>query len=310
MELFLAVVLVLIVILYYIDWRMKSALTLCVLAASAVTISCSGTPSPIQAAKPYAQHALTLDAHTTRTDDGRVVISGTTNLPDGLKMWIEVQEGRLPLGAPKVVASDGNVIVKDGKFASNPLWLAVPNTRFTPKGWPKNILVNDRLKPFSADKFKVHFESMFNGFWQTSQVLAALGGEGGKKLKGLILRATDTDVIDSPMAVDYLLTLPVPPISPGAKAICLVRAAILMVPDKGRSAGDVQANLDLFLSSPGLRAGKGWAAKAKSPAAYEVSYDFIDGDKGEQALWTANLTTGEVKYENEYGKMFSWTPDY
>lgn len=38
---------------------------------------------------------------------------------------------------------------------------------------------------------------------------------------------------------------------------------------------------------------------------------FIDGDKGEQqALWTANLTTGEVKYENEYGKMFSWTPNY
>ncbi len=312
MELLLAVVLLLIVILYYIDWRMKSALTLCLLAVSAVTISCSDTPSPTQAAKPYVPPtALTLDAHTARTDDGRVVISGTTNLPDGLKMWIEVQEGRLPLGAPKVVASDDNVIVKDGKFASNPLWLAVPNTRFTRKGWPKDIKVNDRLKPFPEGKFKVHFESMFTGPWQTSQVLTALGGEDGKKLKGPILKATDTDVIDSPMAVDYLLTLPVPPISPGAKAISLVRAAILMVTDKGRSAGDVQANLDLFISSPGLSARKGWAAKAKSPAVYEVSFDFIDGDKGEQqALWTANLTTGEVKYENEYGKMFSWTPDF
>jgi hypothetical protein len=300
------------VILYYIDRRVKSALTLCLLAVSAVIISCSDTPSPTLAAKPYVPPAaLNLDAHTARMDDGRVVISGTTNLPDGLKMWIEVQEGRLPLGAPKVVASDDNVIVKDGKFVSNPLWLAVPNTRFTRKGWPKNIEVNNRLKPFPEGKFKVHFESMFNGAWQTSQVLTALGGEDGKKLKGLILRATDADVIDSPMAVDYLLTLPVPPIPPGAKAINLVRAAILTVPGNGRSAGDVQANVDLFISSPGLSAGKGWTARAKSPAFYYVSYDFIDGDKGEQqALWTANLTTGEVKYENKYGKMFSWTPDY
>jgi hypothetical protein len=61
-------------------------------------------------------------------------------------------------------------------------------------------------------------------------------GEDGKKLKSTILKATDRDVIDSPMAVDYLLTLPVPPISQGAKAISLVRAAILTV-DKERSAG-------------------------------------------------------------------------
>src|SRR5579864_1820326 len=72
------------------EWRTKSALTLCLLAVSAVTISCSDTPSPTQAAKPYVPPTtLTLDAHTARTDDGRVVISGTTNLPDGLKMWIE-----------------------------------------------------------------------------------------------------------------------------------------------------------------------------------------------------------------------------
>jgi hypothetical protein len=308
MELLLVVVLLLIVILYYIDWRMKSAL--CLLALSALTISCSDNPSPTQAAKPYVRPtALTLDAHTTRTDDGRVVVSGTTNLPDGLKMWIEVQQGRLPLGAPKVVASDANVIVKDGKFASNPLWLAVPNTRFARKGWPKNILVNDRLRPFPDGKIKVHFESIFNSVWQTSQVLTALGGEGGKKLKGPILKATDTVVIDSPMAMDYLLTLPLPPISPGAKAISLVRAAILTVPDNGRSSGDIQANLDLFLSSPGLRAGKGWTAKAKSQAAYEVSYDFVDEKIGEQqALWTANLTTGEVNYRTSTGKYLVGLP--
>jgi len=111
--------------------------------------------------------------------------------------------------------------------------------------------------------------------------------------------------------VDYLLTLPFPPISPGAKAINLVRAAILTVPDEGRSAGDIQANIDLLMSYPGLKAGKEWAAKAKSPTVYEVSYDYINGNLGEtQAIWTANIASGEVKYINESGKILSWTPGY
>jgi len=226
-------------------------------------------------------------------------------------MWVEVEKGRLPRGAPNVVASDNDVVVKDGKFASSPLWLTVPNTRFTRKGWPKGVSVNDRLKPFPENELTVHFESMFNRAWQTPQVITALGGEDGKKLKGPILKATDADIIDSPMVVDYLLTLAIPPISLEAEAISLVKSSILTLPDKGRSAGDIQANLDLYLSYPGLHAGKGWTAKVMSPNDYEVSYDFIDGDNGEQqALWVANLTTGKVKYENENGKIFSWTPAY
>jgi hypothetical protein len=265
-----------------------------------------------QAAKAYEPPlALTLDAQTSRTDDGRIIISGTTNLPHGLKMWIEVEDGRLPLGAAKVVASDENVIVKSGQFTSEPLWLAVPNTRFTKKGWPNGVKIDDRLKPFPEGKFKVHFESYFNVSWQTPEVLTALGGEDGKKLDGPILKATDSDVVDSPKIVDYLLTLPFPPVSQDAKAINLVRAAILTVPGEGRSTGDVQANLDLYLSSPGMAVGKGWTARAKSSTDYEVSYDFIDGAEGEQqAIWTVNPATGEVKYVNENAKVFSWTPGY
>jgi hypothetical protein len=64
------------------------------------------------------------------------------------------------------------------------------------------------------------------------------------------------------------------------------------VPDSGRSAGDVQANLDLYRISPGMRLGKEWSAKAKTSTAYEVSYDFIDGGDGEQQaiqLFSARL---------------------
>jgi hypothetical protein len=292
---------------------MKSAQALCLLALYTVSIGCKVTTSPTPTAKTYSlPAALTLDAHAGRTDDGRIVISGTTNLPDGLKMWVEVEEGRLPLGAAKVVASDNIVIVKNGQFTSTPLWLSIPNTRFTRKGWPKDVKVDDRLKPFPEGKFKVHIESYFNGAWQNSDVLKALGGEDGKKLNGPILKETDPDVIDSPKIVDYLLTLPFPPISPGAKAINLVRAAIMTVPDQGRSVGDIQANIDLYMSpSTGLKVGKGWAAKAMSPTVYEVSYDYINGDLGEtQAIWTANITSGEVKYLNKDAKIFSGTPDY
>ena len=210
------------------------------LALSTVSIGCKDSTSPTPIAKAYTvPAALTLDAHATRTDDGRIVVSGTTNLPDGLKMWVEVEDGSLPLGAARVVASDDAVIVKSGQFASAPLWLSVPNTRFTRKGWPKGIEVDDRLKPFPEGKFKVHFESYFNSAWQSPEVLTALGGEDGKKLSGPILKETDADVIDSPKIVDYLQTLSFPPISPGATAINLVRAAILTVPDEGRSTGDI-----------------------------------------------------------------------
>jgi hypothetical protein len=226
-------------------------------------------------------------------------------------MWVHVEVGRLPLGAPKAVAEDDDVFVKDGKFTTVPLWLGVPNTRFTKKDWPKSVHVNERQVPFPAGQYKVHFIAYFNGAWQTREVIAALGGEGGEKLKGKILKSSDTDVIDSEKTLDYQQMLVFPALTPEAKAIALVRAAILTVPDSGRSSGDIQANLDLYMGSPGIRRGKEWSAKAKPPTEYEVSYDFINGDEGEQqAIWTANLSSGEVKYVNKNAKIFSWTPNY
>jgi hypothetical protein len=194
---------------------------------------------------------------------------------------------------------------------STPLWLEVPNTRFMKKDWPKSVNVNVRQVPFPVGQYKVDFIAYFNGAWQTREVIAALGGEEGEKLKGKILKATDTDVIDSPKTLDYQQMMSFPALTSEAKAIALVRAAILTVPDSGRSSGDVQANLDLFMTSPGMRVGKEWSAKAKTPTEYEVSYDFINGGEGEQqAIWSANLSSGEVKYVNKNAKIFSWTPNY
>lgn len=272
----------------------------------------SAHTTQLQTRKPFdATAPMVLTAHTQRMDNGQVVISGTTNLPDNLKMWVEVEQGRLPLGAPKAVASDNNVVVTDGKFTTVPLWLEVPNTRFSKQGWPKSVDVRVRQKPFPAGQYKVHFESYFNGAWQTPSVLAALRNAEGKNLKGQILKATDSDVTDSPKTVDYRQVLSFGTPSPEAVAISLVRAAVLTVPGEGRSAGDIQANIDLYLVAPGMRLGKGWSAKAKGQSLFEVSYDFINGDEGkQQAIWTANVSTGNVKYVNENAKTFSWTPNY
>jgi hypothetical protein len=291
---------------------MKLVIKSWLLLLALALLGCSKSPRATSEIKSYTlPAALTLDAHASRNEIGKVVISGTTNLPDGLHMWIEVEDGRLPLGAPKIVAQDDNVLVQNGKFATKPMWLSVPNTRFTKRGWPKSVHVDYRLEPFPQAKFKIHFNSYFNRAWQTQQVLQVVGGEGGKELKGPIISPTDKDAIDSPKVVDYHLTFLFPPMSSSAKAINLVRSAILVVPGKGRSAGDIQANLDLFMSDMGLRTGKGWSAKQEGPKTYQVLYDFFNGDQGEeQAIWIANVATGKVKYLNEDGKIFSWTPDY
>lgn len=254
---------------------------------------------------------LVIDASAARTDDGRVVILGTTNLPDGLKMWVNVEEGKLPLGAPKSIASDESVYVHDGKFSTQPLWMDVPNNEFTKKDWPKGVIVDVRQRPFLTKPYKVHFLAYFNGAWQSKDVISAVGGDGAKPLKGKIIKAENPDVIDSSKTVDYTPTLTFPPLSPEAKAISLVRQTIMTVPGQSRSTGDVQAVVDLYMVGPGLKAAKGWGAKQTGPTTFDVSFDFINGQQGEQqAIWQADIASGRVKYVNENGKLFSWAPSY
>ncbi len=235
------------------------------LLASLVVSGCHQSPSAPLAISDAAPHRspfspnsdLVIDASATRTDDGRVVISGTTNLPDGLKMWVDVEEGKLPLGAPKSIASDESVVVQNGKFSTQPLWMSVPNTQFTKKGWPKGVIVDVRQRPFLAKPYKVHFLAYFNGAWQSKDVINAVGGEGARPLKGKIIKSENPDVIDSSKTVDYTPTLAFPALSPGAKAISLVRQTTMTVPDEGRSTGDIQAVVDMYMVSPGLKVAKG-----------------------------------------------------
>jgi hypothetical protein len=249
-----------------------------------------------------------LDAHADRGPEGEIYVVGSTNLPDGTKLWVHVESGRLPLGAPKAIAFDDDVSVRKGNIGTGALWQEIPNPSFpSVDGAPKLL-----RRPFQAGSYKVRFESYFNGAWQTQEVLALLGGEGGKNLHGKILKLHDPDVVDSSKVLDDLTTVAFPPLEPEAKAISLVKAAVLTVPENGRSATDVETNISLFMSTPVCcRPGKGWSAKAGGADTFEVGFDFIDGGAGEkQAIWRVNLKTGAVTYVNESAKIFSWTPKY
>ena len=214
----------------------------------------------------------------------------------------------------RVIAYDDGVVIHNGKFRTSGLWSHVRNPFFSTK-WlkilPDSANPKSRSKALPPGNYKVRLIARFSSGWQTQDVVKALGGEGGKKLQGKGIRPTDPDVTDSDMQLDSLETVAVPPLSPESKAISLVKAAVLTEPGRGRSATDVEATISEFMVDPDLRTAKGWSAKASSAGTYEVVFDFINGKAGEeQAIWSVNLKTGQVKYVNANAKYFSWSPDY
>lgn len=109
--------------------------------------------------------------------------------------------------------------------------------------------------------------------------------------------------------LDYTTSVVFPPLSLESEAINVVKKAILTVPDKGRSAKNIQENVKWFMTMPGLSPGRGWIAKAEQGKTYTVTYDFIDGKAGSsQAIWSVDLGTKKVRYINQNAKLFSWAP--
>ena len=75
-----------------------------------------------QKPKPYIlPDELTITAHAERGPEvaGRAIhIAGSTNFPDGMKMWVQVEDGRFPPCTARIKTSnntDYNVIVQDGR---------------------------------------------------------------------------------------------------------------------------------------------------------------------------------------------------
>jgi len=279
----------------------------------------TGCAEPEPAAKPYSLPAeLSINVHAQRGPQGEVYLSGSTNFPDGMKLEVLVESGPAPIDASpgrisKAIAS-GSVVIGSGQFRTSGLVAHVRNPFFSTK-WLK--VVPDSANPRFREKvlppgaYQVRLSAGFTSGQQTRDVVKALGGDGGKRLQGSALKLTDPDVADSTKELDLVETVRFPPLLPEVKAIALAKAAVLTVPGKGRSAMDLQANVDLFMTFPEMQPAKGWSVAGKGDGTYEVVFDFINGKAGEaQALWSVNPKTGEVKYVNSVAKNFSWMPDY
>lgn len=244
-------------------------------------------PLPVKPATKSAYvlpQKIGLDFSVERNETGGVIVVGSTNLPDGTKLGAEVAE---PSGGD---AEDFHIFVQDGSFRSEP---------FSNGG-----------RPLPAGKRRVHMLAYFNGAWQTGDVLNIVG-EGGAKLQGSVIKLQDSDVVDSDKILDLTKTVYVPPLAPrDPEEVALehVKKATLTV-DGDRSATNLEENVELFMASPGLRPAGGWSAKRQGNGTFAVTYDFIDGQDGEQqALWAYNPASGSVKYVNKRAKLMSWTP--
>lgn len=227
-------------------------------------------------------------------------MQGTTNLPDGTKLGVEV------LDEARTAAQDFNIFVDSGNFHS--------------AGFRKGTL------PLPPGKHRFHILSHFNSNWQTEAILNEVG-KGGSKLRALgVIRSGDTQLIDADKFLDYTVDLIVPPFltpspqkgmtpSPHAteadQAIAVVKSSVLVV-DGRRSSETVESGALFYFKAPGIRMGNGWSAKPIGQNSYRVSLDFISVVKGteqhDSALWDVNLGTKNVLYRNKAAKWFSWIP--
>lgn len=261
-----------------------------VLIASFV-VACS-SPSPSSSVPGSSSTGpITLTVSVVRDANNGSVIEGTTNLPSGTKIGVELR------GDGGYFAQDFAIYVIAGQFKSSSF--------------------RNRAVPLAAGQHQVHVLSYFNAVWQTNAVLKVVGQDGRNLATSSVIHLEDAQLIDSPRVLDYVADIPIPALQaliPEALAIATVRNATLVV-DGRRSSETVEAGVTFFLTLPGQNQatfGNGWSAILNSDGSYSVALDFINVVNGtkqhEQAIWQVKLDTREVLYRNQNAKMFSYVP--
>jgi hypothetical protein len=213
----------------------------------------------------------------SRTQDGGIVVSATTNIPDGVNLWVQLANG-----------ASSKVKVVGGKFTSE---------AFT-----------NREKPIPPGSHQVAFTAYFNNAWEQPAAVLKLTGEEGTKLHGPLFHKTDPDAIDSPVVLDYKPQIQFPPMTRELEAISLVQGAVLTV-DGRRSSATVGETVKWFLQpSTGIRMGKGWSATKTAAETYTVQLDIVDSANDGPAIWQANLQSRKVRFVNMAAKSMSYLP--
>jgi hypothetical protein len=228
-----------------------------------------------------------------RAEDDSMLATGVTNLPDGTKLWVELfssPEGK-HLGTAKSVVSKG---MFGGPGFTNQ---GAPH----PHGW-----------------YRVEAVAYFNGPWEQPDAVLDIVGREGSYLVGRFADPLHPEFEESEKRLQAAFECVAPCFTAAARrtdvdcarAIEIVKGAILTVRGKNRSADPVGDVVELFMSSPGLRTRNGWSARALPDGSIVVQYSFWSGGREAEAEWMVILDTGEVRYRNLDAKYMSWSPDY
>jgi hypothetical protein len=264
-----------------------------VLAGTGLLMSCGSVPSERAATPRYAIPAsVMLTATASRYASGGAFVAGTTNLPDGVRLGIELKDGN------RTLAFDFHMRVKSGRYLSAPFRSG-----------------NEPLRP---GKYVFRIFTYFNGLWQSNEVLGLIGENGSNLKTSALIHSDDA----GNRLLEYETTLAVPPfrgafappmapnLSPEGKAIEIVKSAVPVV-DGHLSSTRVEESIEHYLQRSYFQSGKGWTASRLSGDTYRVTFDLIYGDdrnsQHDQALWNVNTVNGAVVYLNRSAKNFSQT---
>src|SRR5262249_55988738 len=150
-------------------------------------------------------------------------------------------------------------------------------------GWFQSEAFTQGGKPYPDGKYDVRITSMFNGAWQSPEVLA-LVGEDGAKLPPSALKPNDAEFPNEAggfmQETRHVSFASSTGSRPGASedgeqaAIDAVKNAKLYVQGSGMSADAVEGVVALFDKSPGCKS-LGWSAERASDKTWIVTLDYL-----------------------------------
>jgi len=228
-----------------------------------------------------------------RAEDDSLLATGVTNLPDGTKLWVEL-----------VSSADGKQLGSAKSTVSKGMFVG---SGFTSQG-----------APYPHSWYTVEALAYFNGPWKQPDAVLDIVGREGAYLVGRFADPLHPEFEESEKRLRAAFDCVAPQLTAAprrtdgdcSRTIEMVKGAILIVRDKGRSAEPVGKVVEMFMSSAGIRTRDGWSARALPDGSILVQYSFWNGQDEAEAEWMVILDTGEVRYRNLYAKYMSWSPDY
>lgn len=227
-----------------------------------------------------------------RGDDDLLVATGTTNLPSGTRLWVQISP--VPSdGAPttaKAQVFDRHFVSEGAKHRSGGV--------------------------FKQDWYIVTVLAYFNSPWKQPDSVLAITGHDGAHLVGPHAVPIDPGVEDSHTRLEATFECLAPPLrnapaleaSDWKNALAHLKTSKLML-KWGRATSSVGETVALFMRTGGMSEKDGWRTREFLPGVVEARFSFWNGPGNEaDAIWHIIPTCGSIRFRNRNAKHMSGTP--